>query len=290
MLKERIGGMLDRDFHEINGHIRKFSEIITKKEIKLEKDFYSGLRFFLYAATWLSKTFELPEEYRKLSAIFLIAKIEDVKKQLFALRNGESIRSMYEQDLDVDTLTTFQQKRDLDFLNGKLINERYEKDESLKFYVSVLKCLEFLTLEILGSEFYITMYGRNEYSFTERYLVNLSEKATERFVDVYSMEYLCRHKWLEESRIYNEIKKFTDNSFSFDFHSVVRKKEDELFLKLTSLAYQPIMARELMSIFEHNKERNTYSYKLPNVFIDPTLTIDGKLEAYNQWIKQTTKQ
>lgn len=285
MLKERIGGMLDRDFHEINDHIRKFSEIITKKEIKLEKDCYSGLRFFLYAATWLSKTFELPEEYRKLSAIFLIAKIEDVKKQLFALRNGETIRSMYEQDLDVETLTTFQQKRDLDFLNGKLINERYEKGESLKFYISVLKCLEFLTLELLRSERYITVYGSNEYSFTERYLVNISEEATERFVDVYTMEYLCRHKWLEESRLYNEIKKFTDNSFSFDFHSVVRKKEDELFLKLTSLAYQPIIVRELVSLFEPNEDKRGYTYKFPKVFVSLPLSIEEKLDSYNKFIK-----
>lgn len=280
--------LVDLGLKELHTHILRFSDLYDTKCVKLEENRYIKLREVLYAMVWLSRTLSLPLEDRALTAVAMVHQINHIKNYLFTCEVGDVIRSLYEKDLDIKYFSEFE--RIIGYTHTDiglyLFNEEDKSErELLEECVLTLKSIEFLAYQALSSDGNIEM--KDDRVLIDKDVNKYLYKAAIKFSELYTKEYLQGIVPFENAQFYNDTLNYNSTYFSSVLICGILQRKYELFLRLSSLAYQPILKWNfLMSLEMHSREDVKLTMMLPTIFLGPEQSTEEKLEKYNEWCKK----
>lgn len=266
-------------------HIESFEELF-KADIPsmTDKDGLMGIASIFNSLMWLSHVFCYQEDhgYRRLAAVALHFRIQEIKKHLFIGQWGR-FNINYLNDIDQSMLDDYRKSQSADCFVYNLAPSRCCDDDWVGQCISIyLKCLEFdifRTLSIDGNhKRVIDVFS----FFSMRMLTATAESATSNFVEMYNEEYLMSLSPMINSRLVQKDLKMTRTTFYDLMKRTVVNKEKELFLKLSTLSYMGVIAKYVKDILSDPELRDKHSLRYPYTLSSSEYSEKEMIDDFNK--------
>lgn len=247
-------------------HIESFEELF-KTDIPsiTDKDGLMGISNIFNSLMWLSHVFCYQEDhgYRRLAAVALHFRIQEIKKHLFIGEWGR-LNINYLNDVTLNELDVYRGSQQTDCFLSNLDPSRQYNDEWVLYTISTyLKCLEYDVFRALSKDGNSNNRHNDIVKPLSENLANIVERATSNFTEIYSKEYLMGLAPILNSQLYQKDLEMTGTTFYDLMVECMENKEKDLFLKLSTLSYMGVIADYVEKMLSVSKRIDEYSLYYP---------------------------